>query len=240
MASAQMAGDGKTAIAAAEKLSQVVSDDAAREIPWVQPIVAAPYFAHAQFSAPATVLALRDPGDDLPFEKAAWHYARGVAYAALGASRGAENEAHAIEALASDESVVKLSEMGVPAADVLKLARHIVLARVAQANGDLAAAVAEFEHAVAIQDGLVYSEPANWYYPVRQSLGAALIMAGKLERAEQVLRASLARTPNNGWALYGLKQVYQKRGDSSGANALEKMLAQTWVGDRGALDLARL
>ena len=61
MASAQMAGDGAAAVAAAEKLARVVTADAARTIPWVQPIAAAPFFAHAQFSAPATVLALAAP-----------------------------------------------------------------------------------------------------------------------------------------------------------------------------------
>ncbi|MET0924162.1 MAG: hypothetical protein ABWY47_13575, partial [Xanthobacteraceae bacterium] len=67
MASAQMAGDRATAVAAAEKLARVVRADAGSTIPWVQPIMAAPFFAHAQFSAPATVLALADPGDGLPF-----------------------------------------------------------------------------------------------------------------------------------------------------------------------------
>jgi tetratricopeptide (TPR) repeat protein len=240
MASAQMAGDGKTAIAAAEKLSQIVSSDAAREIPWVQPIMAAPYFAHAQFSAPATVLALPDPGDDFPFVKAAWHYARGVAYAALGAVPGAEQQAQAIMRLREDEAVSKLASMGIPAADVLKLAAHIVSARIAQASGDLKTAISEFEQAVAIQDGLAYSEPAYWYYPVRQSLGAMLALAGDFDRAEQTLRLSLARNPNNGWALYGLKEVYKKRGDARGAREIEKLLAKAWVGQRENLDLARL
>jgi tetratricopeptide (TPR) repeat protein len=240
MVSAQMAGDGKTAIAAAEKLSQVVSSDAAREIAWVQPIMAAPYLAHAQFSAPAAVLALPDPGGDFPFVKAAWHYARGVAYAALDAPQGAQHEANAIAELRANEAVTQLSAMGIPAEDILKLSAHIVSARIAQANGDLQSAIAEFEQAVAIQDGLAYSEPAHWYYPVRQSLGATLIMAGELDRAEETLRTSLSRNPNNGWALYGLKELYQKRGDHAAAGASEKLLANAWAGERAALSLSRL
>jgi len=61
MTSALMAGDGKNAIASAEKLARVVSQDAGRSIAWVQPILVAPYFTHAQFSAPDTTLALPDP-----------------------------------------------------------------------------------------------------------------------------------------------------------------------------------
>src|SRR4029450_11730842 len=75
MVSAQMAGDGATAVAAAEKLTDVVSVAAAKAIPWVQPIKAARYFAHAQFSPPQRVFAIADPGEELPYVKALWHYA---------------------------------------------------------------------------------------------------------------------------------------------------------------------
>ncbi len=47
MVSAQMAGDGPTVVASADKLARTVTEEAARTIPWVQPIKAAPYFAHA-------------------------------------------------------------------------------------------------------------------------------------------------------------------------------------------------
>ena len=70
MASAQMAGDGQTVIAAAEKLGKLIPDEAARGIAMVQPVKAAPYFAHAQFSTPETILALPDPGDAVPYVKA--------------------------------------------------------------------------------------------------------------------------------------------------------------------------
>src|SRR5712664_2956405 len=61
LASAQMAGDGPTVIAAAEKLRGLIPDEVARGIALVQPVKAAPYFAHALFSPSATVLALPDP-----------------------------------------------------------------------------------------------------------------------------------------------------------------------------------
>jgi hypothetical protein len=72
MASAQLAGDGQTVIAAAEKLRELIPDEAARGIAMVQPVKAAPYFAHAQFSSPETILALPYPGDTIPYVKAMW------------------------------------------------------------------------------------------------------------------------------------------------------------------------
>jgi tetratricopeptide (TPR) repeat protein len=69
MASAQMAGDGQTVIAAAEKLRELIPDEVARGIAMVQPVKAAPYFAHAQFSAPATILALPIPATPSPMSR---------------------------------------------------------------------------------------------------------------------------------------------------------------------------
>jgi hypothetical protein len=73
MASAQMAGDGPTVIAAAEKLRALIPDEVAKGIAMVHPVKAAPYFAHAQFSTPDAILALADPGSEIPYVQAIWH-----------------------------------------------------------------------------------------------------------------------------------------------------------------------
>ena len=99
MASAQMAGDGQTVIAAADKLRELIPDEAARGIAMVQPVKAAPYFAHAQFSSPETILALPDPGDAIPYVKAMWLYMRGIALAARHNFASAAATADAIEIL---------------------------------------------------------------------------------------------------------------------------------------------
>jgi predicted Zn-dependent protease len=93
---------------------------------------------------------------------------------------------------------------------------------------------------VAVQDALPYTEPPYWYYPVRQSLGAALLRAGRLDAAEQVFRASLARTPSNGWALRGLIEVYSKRGDAAALAAARKRFDTTWLGKPGGPPMSLL
>jgi tetratricopeptide (TPR) repeat protein len=240
LVSAQMAGDGKTVIAAAEKLEAIVSDAAARNIAWVQPIKAAPYFAHAQFSDARTILALADPGDDLPYVKAMWHYARSVALARASDTTAAQLEVDAIAQLQKSADFSGLIAGGVPAKDVLQLAQHVALGRIAQAKQDLPAAVQHYTHAVAVEDTLAYSEPPYWYYPTRQSLGAALLLAGDADQAEQVLRTSLQRTPNNGWALFGLMKVYEQRGDASKAKSTKQLLGKAWIGQLDDLHLRRL
>jgi hypothetical protein len=64
LVTALMGGDGRIAIEAAGKLASVVSERAQREVPWSQPIAAAPYVAHVQFSSPDTILALPAPASD--------------------------------------------------------------------------------------------------------------------------------------------------------------------------------
>jgi tetratricopeptide (TPR) repeat protein len=240
MASALMAGDGKSAVAAAEKLARVVTAEAARTIPWVQPIKAAPYFAHAQFSAPAAVLALPDPGADLPFVQAMWHYARGVAHAAQGNGAAARGEAEAIARIKAGHDFAPLVAGGVPAPDVLELASQVVLGRIAVAENKLDDARVAFERAVQLQDGLPYNEPPHWYYPVRQSLGAVLVRLNRLDDAEEAFRASLVRSPNNGWALYGLGEVYGRMGRKDARADMRRRLDRAWAGERRNLQLARL
>src|SRR6266849_1088167 len=240
IASAQMAGDGPVVIAAAEKLRGLIPDEIARGIAMTQPVKAAPYFAHAQFSPPDTILALPDPGDAIPYVKAMWHYARGIADAASGDFAAADAEANAIEALERTADFSLLKTAGVPAQDVLKLARALVRGRVAQARGDTKTAIARFEEAAALQDRLPYMEPPYWYYPVRQSLGAALVQAGRLDEAEDQFRRALKRAPNNGWSYYGLSELYRARGDADAARRAQAELAKTWIGDRALLQLSKL
>jgi tetratricopeptide (TPR) repeat protein len=239
LASAQMAGDGPTVIAAAEKLRGLIPDEVARGIALVQPVKAAPYFAHALFSPPATVLALPDPGDTIPYVTAMWHYARGIAQVTQGDFAAASAEAQAIAALERGDFAV-LKAAGVPAEDVLALARTVIEARIAQGQGDKDAAVQKFELAAALQDGLPYMEPPYWYYPVRQSLAVALMQAGRLDDAEAQFQRALKRAPANGWSRYGLAELYKAKGNAEQAKKMEEELAKTWIGDRGQLQLSRL
>ena len=240
MVSAQMAGDGVTVIESADKLGQIVSDAAAKNFAWVQPIKAAPYFAHAQFSDAKTILGLADPGVDFPYVQAMWHYARGVGMANAGNVTGALAEADAIAKFEQANDFGNLDAGGVPARQVLQVAQNVVRARIAQASKDSAGAISHFQTAAALADGFAYSEPPYWYYPIRQSLGAALLLAGDLDRAEEVLRASLMRTPNNGWALFGLMKVYEQRGDKPSERAAKQLLDKAWMGDTRTLSLSRL
>jgi len=79
-----------------------------------------------------------------------------------------------------------------------------------------------------------------FFNPVRQSLGAVLVRLDKLDAAEEVFRASLAQAPNNGWALYGLSEVYRRTANEDALADVTTRLDKAWSGDRRGLALARL
>jgi len=240
MVSAQMGGDGKTVLASADKLGGLIPAEAAREVLMLQPVKAAPYFAHAQFSDLATVMALPDPGRDLPYIQTAWRYARGLALVRNGNPKAAAQELAEIERIAASNDYKAFDAWKIPAKEVGRIAAHVLRARVAQATNDLDGAVRELQAAVAIQDALPYMEPAYWYYPVRQSLGAVLLLKGDAKSARAAFGESLARTPNNAWALYGLGQAYAREGLKREAKIVQDRFERAWIGDKKAIDLATL
>jgi hypothetical protein len=82
MVSAQLGGDGRTAVDAATRLDAALPVEAVKQFAVIQPVKAAPYFTHLTFSNPETVLALAAPEKDLVLVNAMYHYARAVAHAA--------------------------------------------------------------------------------------------------------------------------------------------------------------
>jgi tetratricopeptide (TPR) repeat protein len=238
--SARMVGDGPTALAAADKLPRIMSDQVSAEIPWVQVIKAAPYFAHAQFSPPETTLSIPDPGPQFPYVRAMWHYARGVAHAARSEAQAAREEAMAINRIGERTNFTQMTSAGVPAPDVVRLASRVIDGRAAQAEGDHDVAAAAFRDAAAIQDRLPYTEPPYWYYPVRQSLGAVLLQAGKPLEAEGMFREALRQYPNGAWALYGLKEAQTAQGDTAAAAVTQRQLDALWQGEQRQVSLSML
>ena len=240
MVSALMGGDGRAALAAADKLDKEIPPELLKSVGALQPVKSAPYFAHVQFSDADTLLALPDPGSEFILVQAMWRYARAVGHARKGALDASRGEIAALERIEKRGDFKPLADWAVPGAEIVRTARLVAQARLAEAEGDLPRAIGAYREAVAVQDALPYTEPPHWYYPVRQSLGMVLLRAGQLEAAEKVLRESLVRTPSNGWALRGLMEVYRERGDEKALVATRKQFANTWLGKPGGPPLSVL
>jgi tetratricopeptide (TPR) repeat protein len=240
LVSAQLLGDKQTVLAEADKLDKWLPNEVAAAIPIAQPVKAAPYFAWAQYAEPDKVLALPDPPGAPPYVKAMWHYARGVALASKKDSAGAHKETEAIQRILVETDWSTLDAWNVPVRPVLEVAKGVVLARIAQAEGDNAAAIGHWRTAAEVEDKIPYMEPPFWYYPVRQSLGAALLKDGKPDEAEKEFNAALEHARGSAWALYGLEQTAKARGDAAAQSKAAAEFAKNWRGTPEFLNLERL
>jgi hypothetical protein len=75
---------------------------------------------------------------------------------------------------------------------------------------------------------------------VRQTLGAVLLAKGDTKGAREAFGASLARTPNNAWALFGLREAYAREGLKREAKAAEERFKRAWMAGKPDIDLGRL
>ena len=240
LVSAQMAGDRATVEAEAARLSRLMDVPTMQALAWVQVIQAAPYFAHGQFSDPQTILALPAPDGRLPYSMAMWHYARALARAGQRDDKGFAAELAAIRRLRTSADWGAMTGQGVPAPTLLQIAEHVAEGRQAAARGQWKAAEGHYRKAAALEVALPYSEPPYWYFPVSQSLGAALLKQGDARGAELAFRRALAAWPGNGWALYGLAEAQVAQGRMADAAFTRAALGRAWAGDPAALAVERL
>jgi len=108
------------------------------------------------------------------------------------------------------------------------MATHILDARIAMAGGNKDESIRHWRTAVEIQDTLNYDEPPDWYYPVRESLGGALLAAGRPADAEQVFREDLKRNPRNPRSLFGLMHSLQAQQKEADAAWVQKQFDSAW------------
>ena len=97
--------------------------------------------------------------------------------------------------------------------------------------GDGGEAVSHLRNAVETQDALMYDEPPDWFYPVRESLGAVLLANGDAPGAEKVFREDLDRNPRNPRSLYGLQQALLAQNRKYDATFVEKEFNASWKGN---------
>ena len=219
---ATMAGRRAQALQAARALATKVPTDFAAVSPEAQSWVMFPMLTLTTFGAWDEVLATPLPPESHWFGHALAQYARGVALAALG--RGPEArplvQAIATAAAAAPEGDPKTA---------LMIAQHALLGEIDARAGNEASAIAHFQEAARLEDGMLYYEPPVWFYPIRHSLGASLLRVGRYAEAERAYLEDLKRFPLNGWALFGLGKALRALGRDNEADAADAQFLQAWM-----------
>jgi tetratricopeptide (TPR) repeat protein len=186
------------------------------------------YAALLRFGLWDEMLAVLPPDPRRIGLRAGYLYARGFALAARGRLPEAEATLAQLRALAAQAPPGVAAGANTLEA-VLDVAVPIVAARIAASGYRGGDATALLRQAAAAEDRLNRDEPADWFFPARDLLGAQLLEAGRAAEAESVYREDLRRQPGSGWALFGLAQALQEQGRTASAAAVRRQFAQAWT-----------
>jgi tetratricopeptide (TPR) repeat protein len=202
----------------------------AEMMPMIESMAVSPLNVLMRFGRHEEVLKQAAPPENRPVMVAWWHFARGVAYARLQRVEEAEKERAQLRDTASriPDSALFGGTGLESARTVVTIAGVVLDARIAEARRQDDAAIAAWTSATAAVDRLSYDEPPVWFYPVRESLGAALLRAGRSAEAERVFREDLVRHPRNARSLLGLHEALAQQKKDADAAWIDTQFREAW------------
>jgi tetratricopeptide (TPR) repeat protein len=223
-----MEGRGQAAVDAARKVASKVTDEAMDGLPLLAGFKLVPYYALTRFGRWDEMLAEPAPPERFLYLKGTWQYARGLAHLGKGQLDEAEKDLAEVRRIAADPALDFALFSPNTAASVFAIAPEVLAGELAARRKDYDRAIAHLERGVRLEDGLVYTEPAEWHYPVRHALGAVLLEAGRAKEAETVYWDDLRRNPENGWSLFGLAQALRAQKRDADAALVEARSTKAW------------
>jgi tetratricopeptide (TPR) repeat protein len=236
---AAMAGQYARAKRTADKLTANVTPFIA-DMPMIEGFIPQQYYVLLRFGKWDEMLSVPVPAASLQLTNAIWHYARGAAFAGKKDLPGARAEQQLfLDAVAKIPAETPVGVLNT-AAQMFAVAKPLLAGRMAAASGDAAAAIEQYKAAVIAEDALTYDEPPTWYYPVRETLGAALLASGKAAEAEQVFREDLKYNPRNGRSLFGLWKSLEAQGRKAEAARAGAEFRRVWSAADSALRIEDL
>jgi tetratricopeptide (TPR) repeat protein len=228
-----MAGNQKIALAAADSTSERTSDPALMRtagMEAMQNFAVTPLFAKVRFGQWQAIKQAEKPAEDLPYMVAIWHYAQGMAALRSGEVPNARIHHVALQALVTEPALVAMKVWNrYSLSHGVSVAEQMLAAELAWATKEPDKAFAALQQAMLVEDKLPYDEPPAWHAPVRHTLGAMLLEAGRAHEAEQVYRNELRRNPENGWSLFGLEQALRAQSKTADADSVALRFKQAWA-----------
>jgi tetratricopeptide (TPR) repeat protein len=165
------------------------------------------------------------------------HYAKGIAHATLKNFCAADKERKLFhESLKRIPFDRRFFNNG--AHSILAVGEKMLDGELEYHKGNHEIGYAHLREAVRRDDNLEYIEPWAWMHPPRHALAALLAEQGHFSEAEAVYRDDLglsgeiqrcAQHPDNVWALRGLAECLQQRGEVEELAAVQSKLASAMV-----------
>ena len=194
-----------------------------------------PLFVLVRFGKWDEVLKEPQPPAQARLMNALWHYARGLAFQHGGDPGLAGKELAALRAIGLEPGLKDKYTAFAPTIRLITIAEQVLAAEIAAGSKRYDEAMARLQRAVLLQDGLMYNEPPDWFFPVRHYLGAVLLEAGLPQEAEAVYWQDLALYRENGFSLRGLQQALEAQGRTGEAAGFAERQRKAFV--RGDVQL---
>jgi tetratricopeptide (TPR) repeat protein len=198
-------------------------------VPILQGFLVVPYWAMVRFGQWDAILSDAGPRMKTPFTEGVWRYARAMALTSKGRLDEATQELARLRTIVDDATIKAQTTFSANSGFAqLRIAPEVVAGEIAARKKDWDTATHHLERAIRFEDALIYQEPADWHAPVRQTLGAVLLEAGRADEAETVFWEDLKKNPEIGWSLFGLKQALEAQGKKDEAALVEARFRKAW------------
>lgn len=209
-------------------------------MPMLEAFLWTPIWVDLRFAKWQEILARPEPPANRKVPHLMWRYSRTLAY--LDQKQVAKAEAEHALYLKEASALPKENPIGQmnPNEAMLGVMNEVVAAKLDLAKGHSESAIKRWRAAAEAQDKLNYTEPPDWYYPVRESLGAAFLASGKAQEAEAAFREDLLRNPRNPRSLFGLKESLDAQHLDHDAAWVQREFEKAWKNADGGLKISDL
>lgn len=188
-----------------------------------------PWYVEVKLGLWSTILSSSAPDKKLKYPSVIWNYAQGMAMLSQNKIADAQKHLGQMKSIMTDSSLKEMTIWGInPISDLCDIAAKTLEGEINAKEKNYPKAILLLKEAIAKEDALNYDEPPDWFFSVRHHLGAVLIEAGKYQEALKIYNEDLKTFRENGWALRGLMNAYEKLGDRKKYNATEIRFDNAW------------
>ncbi|CAL5870921.1 uncharacterized protein PFLUO_LOCUS5163 [Penicillium psychrofluorescens] len=232
---AMFAGQKQVALSAADRLQATLPEELlAPMADWLEIFMSVRSHVMVRFGMWDEIIERPLPDDPELYcvTTATAHYAKGVAYAAMGNVEAAEKERENYKEALSRVPETRL-DFPNKCVDLLAVGTAMLDGEVEYRKGNHEQAFEHLRHSIELDDGLGYSEPWSWMQPARHPYAALLLEQGRVQEAADVYRADLGldgslirarQHPNNVWALQGYHECLLRLERTAEARVIEPQL----------------
>lgn len=189
-----------------------------------------PYFVNIKFGKWEEILQMKNKVNTLIFPDAIRAYARGMAFLGKNEIDNAKKELLRLENYLNEPALKEIKVFNInPLASLTVLSHKILKAEILASEADYDESIKLLREAVILRNELTFREPPSFYFSVRHNLGAVQVEAGKYTDALETFEEDLQEFPKNGWALHGMKLVYNKQNEFKKASEISERLTEVWA-----------